>query len=276
MTQPPQIFDRKSLLLHRDRAARSPVTVVHEQAAFEVSERLNEVNRTFTAPVIVGPMAELWTRLCGMPNAIGIADDETLALMPAAHDLAIHALTLHHANDPVGQLIQLRRALRPDGLMIACLFGGTTLTELRAVLAEAEASLRGGLSPRVAPMGDMRDLGGLLQRAGFVLPVADTVRLTLAYRDLGALAADLRGMGESNCLMGRDRCFTRRDLFARAEDLYRTHHSDAEGRLLASFELVYLTGWAPGPNQPRPLQPGSATARLSDALGATERPLKGD
>lgn len=275
MNQPPQLFDRKALLLHRARAAKVPETVLHEQATLEVSERLNEVNRRFTMPAIVGPMAAFWAEQLGL-EAILAEDDEVLTLAPETHDLAIHALSLHHANDPVGQLIQLRRALKPDGLMIAVMFGGGTLQELRSSLAEAEVALHGGLSPRVTPMGDLRDLGALLQRAGFALPVADTVPLTLAYRDLPALARDLRGMGETNCQAARLRRGADRALFAKTEDIYREHHSDAEGRLLARFEMIFLTGWSPGPDQPQPLRPGSATAKLADALGATEHRVRDD
>lgn len=276
MTQPPDLFDRKALHLHRARAAKAPVTVLQDEAMQEVSERLSEVNRQFTSPVVIGPTAPIWAEHLQFDTCLCLADDDVLDLKAGAHDLAIHALSLHHMNDPVGQLIQLRRAMRPDGLMLALLYGGGTLQELRSALAEAEVALHGGLSPRVTPMGDLRDLGALLQRAGFALPVADTVPLRLAYPDLATLVRDLRGMGETNCQAARLRSGADRNLFAMAEDIYRRNFADAEGRLLATFELVVLTGWAPASDQPQPLRPGSATARLADALGATEHRMRDD
>ena len=189
-----------------------------------------------------------------------------LGLTPGGHDLVIHALSLHWANDPVGQLVQCRHALRPDGLLIAVLFGGQTLHELRSVLAEAETRVTGGLSPRVAPMGEIRDLGGLLQRAGFALPVADATTLTVSYAGLPDLTQDLRGMGEGNALAARLRRPTRPGIFAKAEKIYRTAFGTPDGRIPATFDIVTLTGWAPAPDQPKPLRPGSATHRLGDVL----------
>lgn len=237
----------------------------------EVQERLQEVNKSFTAPAIVTPYAGIWQG--AFEDAVIVPDDEVLALRPGAHDLVIHGLGLHWANDPVGQLVQLRRALRPDGLCIAALFAGQTLAELRAVLAEAEARISGGLSPRIAPMGEVRDLGALLQRAGFALPVADAVRTEACYRDILHLARDLRAMGEGNALAARDRRIPPRALFAEAGALYAAHHGDGSGRITATFEIVYLTGWAPHESQQKPLRPGSAAARLADALGTDETPL---
>ncbi|MEM6944944.1 MAG: SAM-dependent methyltransferase, partial [Pseudomonadota bacterium] len=179
---------------------------------------------------------------------------------------------LHWLEDPVGHLVQLRLALRPDGLLIAVAGGGETLAGLRAALATAEAEISGGLRPRVAPMGEIRDLGSLLQRAGLVMPVADSERLTLTYADAWALMRDLRVMGETNVLEARPRSFSRRAIFERAAELYAETHGLADGRVRAEIELVYLTGWSPGPEQPQPLRPGSARMRLADALGTEERP----
>ena len=200
------------------------------------------------------------------PDATLVQDDEVLALQPGVHDLVIHALSLHWANDPVGQLVQCRHALRPDGLLIAVLFGGQTLHELRAALAEAEARVTGGLSPRVAPMGEIRDLGSLLQRAGLALPVADAMPLTVSYAGLTALMHDLRAMGEANALAARLRRPTRAGVFAKAETIYRTAFGTPAGRIPATFDIVTLTGWAPAPDQQKPLRPGSATHRLADVL----------
>lgn len=261
---PPLLTDRATLALHR---ARATALFLQEEAALEVQERLIEVNRTFTAPVVVTGFPSLW------PDFRSIADDETLNLQEAAQDLVIHAMALHWANDPVGQLVQCRRALRPDGLFMGLMFGGQTLHELRACLAEAEAEVAGGLSPRVLPMGEIRDLGALLSRAGFALPVADSFTKTVLYRDAFHLMRDLRAMGEGNALAARLRRPTRRDIFFRAAALYHDRFADAEGRIPATFEIICLTGWAPHDSQQKPLRPGSAAARLADALNAAERPL---
>ena len=273
MSVPPLLTDRDALARNRARARRQGAALfLHEDAAAEIDERLAEVNRRFTVPAVVTGFPEPWLKI--LPGARIVGDDETLVLEEGAHDLVIHALALHWANDPVGQLIQCRRALRPDGLFLGVLFGGRTLSELRAALAEAESRLTGGLSARVLPMADIRDLGALLQRAGFALPVADGLRRRLTYRDAFHLAADLRAMGEGNALMGRLRHFTRPSLFTRAEALYRAHFSDPDGRVRATFDLIFLLGWAPDPSQPKPLRPGSAQSRLAAALGTTELPLK--
>lgn len=268
MPSPPALFDADLLARRRARAARlGPVDVLQEAVAADVEERLAEVNRTFTAPAVIGPRAALWTRLLGLPGARAVDDSDRLDLAPGAHDLVVHALALHWANDPVGQLVQARRALRPDGLFLGALYGGETLTELRTALAEAEVEVLGGLSPRVAPMGEIRDLGGLLQRAGFALPVADSRRYDVSYSDALALMRDLRAMGETNVLHGRLRRPTPRALIARAAAAYAARFGRPGGRVGATFEVIFLTGWAPAPDQPQPLRPGSATTRLSDALG---------
>lgn len=261
MQTPPPLTDRPALLRNRKRFA---VTFLHDAVADEIKERLAEVNRTFTSPAIVSGLPEYWHG--HWPDAVIMPDDEVLGLAAGAHDLVIHALSLHWANDPVGQLVQCRHALRPDGLLIAVLFGGQTLHELRSALAEAETLVTGGLSPRVAPMGEIRDLGGLLQRAGFALPVADATPLTVSYAGLPDLMQDLRGMGEGNAQAKRLRKPTRGAVFSKADDIYRSAFGTADGRIPATFDIVTLTGWAPAPDQPKPLRPGSATHRLGDVL----------
>ncbi|RYG91357.1 SAM-dependent methyltransferase [Loktanella sp. IMCC34160] len=271
MTTPPLLTDRTALSRNRTRSGRDPVTFLHDALIDEVKERLELVNKSFTKVAIVTGMPGPWQ--AAFPDARIIADDDILALDPGTHDLVIHALALHWANDPVGQLVQCRHALEPDGLMIAALFGGQTLHELRAALAEAESRATGGLSPRIAPMGEIRDLGGLLQRAGFALPVADALPYDVTYASALHLMRDLRGMGETNALAGRLRSPTRRAVMFGAVETYARHFGTDDGRVPATFEVVVLTGWAPDPSQQKPLRPGSAAQRLADALGATETPL---
>lgn len=270
MLNPQILTDRAALIRNRIRAARAPVLFLQDDAADEIQERLLEVNRSFTSPAIVTAFPELWQ--ARMPGACIVADNEVLDLKPGMHDLVIHVLCLHWANDLVGQLVQSRRALRPDGLFLGVLFGGQTLAELRSCLAEAEVSVSGGLSPRVLPMSEIRDLGGLLQRAGFALPVADSVRRSATYRDAFHLMGDLRSMGEGNALAERLRTPTHRKVFAEAARIYADGFSDPDGRVRAEFEMIFLTGWAPHGSQPKPLRPGSAMRRLSDALGTTDAP----
>ena len=267
MQTPPILTDRKALTAHR---ARAHDFFLHQDAVTEVQDRLIEVNRTFTAPAVVTPFAQIWQD--ALPGAVVVADDDLLALEPGAHDLVVHALALHWANDPVGQLVQCRRALRPDGLCLVLMFGGQTLAELRASLAQAESELTGGLSPRVLPMGEIRDLGALLQRAGFALPVADGYSRKLMYRDAVHLMRDLRAMGETNALEARLRRPTARAVLLRAAQIYAETY--AEGDLIpATFETVALTGWVAHDSQQKPLRPGSAVARLADALNTAEMSL---
>mgnify|MGYP002622950214 FL=1 len=272
MPHPPDLTDRKALLRNRARAAAraQPALFLHQEAALEIQERLTDVNRRFTAPAIVTGWPQFWRDR--IPGAEVVEDAETLGLRAGAHDLVIHAMALHWANDPVGQLIQARRALKPDGLFLAALFGGRPLPELRASLAEAEAALTGGLSPRVAPMGEIRALGALLQRAGFALPVADNVTRTVSYAGILHLMRDLRAMGEANALSGRSRRPTPRALIEDAARRYAQAHAGPDGRIPATFEIICLTGWAPDASQPQPLRPGSATARLADVLGTADTP----
>jgi SAM-dependent methyltransferase len=275
MSRPPDLTDRTALARHRARslshADHDAAMFLHRIARTDLEERLNEVNRPFTAPAVVTGFPAVWAAFPG--EAKVVPDADLLDLKPQAHDLVIHAMGLHWANDPVGQLVQCRRALRPDGLCIAVFPGGDTLHELRASLAEAESQVSGGLSPRVLPMGEIRDLGVLMQRAGFALPVADSMTQVVQYRSLQRLFSDLRGMGETNALAARSRRFTPRALIAATEAIYRTSFTTPEGHLRATFSLQFLTGWAPHESQQIPLQPGSAKARLADALGVPETRL---
>ncbi|MFD2738376.1 methyltransferase domain-containing protein [Sulfitobacter aestuarii] len=271
MTSQPLLTDRAALARHRSRAEDTGM-FLHRTAMDEVQDRLELVNKSFTAPVVITGFPGIWSGIC--PSARVVSDTETLALEQGAHDLAIHAMALHWANDPVGQLIQCRRALRADGLFLCAAFGGQTLHELRACLAQAEAEIVGGLSPRIAPMAELRDLGGLLQRAGYALPVADVVPLHVEYADAWALMRDLRQMGEGNALQGRLRHPTRRSVLAKAAALYQQHFGTQTGRITATFELVFLTGWAPDESQQKPLRPGSAQQRLADALRTDETKLR--
>ncbi|MCX8509677.1 MAG: SAM-dependent methyltransferase [Rhodobacteraceae bacterium] len=268
MQELPKLTDRRTLTLNRARARRIGLApFLHEEAMAEIKERLALVNRRFTKPAVVTAFPELWAEL--LPKARMVADEDTLALDTQAHDLVIHAMCLHWANDPVGQIIQCARALQPDGLFLAALPGGRSLQELRASLAEAESRLRGSLSLRVLPMGEIRDLGGLLGRAGLALPVADSLLLPASYRNLAHLAQDLRAMGEGNALAARRRTPAPRAVFDLASRIYAESYPAEGGRISASYELIFLTGWTPHPSQQKPLRPGSALTRLADALNAS-------
>lgn len=259
----PILTDRPALIRNRNRAT---ALFLQDMLVTEVQERLTEVNRTFRSPAVVTGFPRLW------PGMVTVSDDEVLALGVQVHDLVIHALSLHWANDPVGQLVQCRRALQPDGWFVAALFGGQTLHELRACLAQAESDVTGGISPRVLPMAEIRDLGALLQRAGYALPVADSFSTTVRYGDAYHLMRDLRAMGEGNALADRLRHPTRRAVFDRAAALYQQMQGQ-DGRIPATFEIIMLTGWAPHDSQPKPLRPGAAAHRLSEALQAAELKL---
>lgn len=277
MNQPPILTDREALARHRARARALPghdeALFLHRLAFDDLQERLAEVNRRFTDVAVVTGFPDLFL---DWPDATVVPDTDLIALDQGAHDLVVHFMSLHWSNDPVGQLVQCRRALKPDGLCLVVLPGGRTLQELRASLAEAEAAVTGGLSPRVLPMGEIRDLGALMQRAGFALPVADSIAQTIEYRSFAALLADLRAAGETNALSARLRRFTRRSILVDAARIYASSYSTPEGRLTATAELVVLTGWAPHESQQQPLRPGSARARLADALGVPEKPLPKD
>ncbi|WP_424943538.1 SAM-dependent methyltransferase [Aliiroseovarius crassostreae] len=267
---PPKLTDTDQLAQARARA-RPDGMFLQDLAVDEIHDRLNMVNRRFTSPAIVTGFPEVWG--AAFPNAKIVPDSDALSLGREAHDLVIHAMGLHWANDPVGQLVQCRLALKPDGLLLGICFGGQTLAELRAVLAETETEMRGGLSPRVAPMGEIRDLGALLQRAGFALPVADSMARDVTYGDIYALMRDLRLMGERNALASRNPTPMPRSFFDQANARYKQHFPAEQGRISASFELITLTGWAPDDSQPKPLRPGSAAARLADVLNTSETKL---
>jgi len=271
MSKPAELTDRNALEMHRMRALSAPAFFLLEDTADEIQERLNEVNRVFKTQAVVAAFPNYWAT--HFPTAKVVPDEDLLDFEPEAHDLVVDGLSLHWSNDPVGQLIQIRRALRPDGLFLGAMFGGQTLHELRSCLAEAEIILTGGLSPRIAPMGEIRDLGALLQRAGFALPVADTSVKTVSYRSAFHLMKDLRAMGETNALAQRHKAIPPKALFAEAAKIYAQKYRTADGRIPATFEIVYLTGWAPDESQQKPLRPGSAKARLADALGTTETPI---
>lgn len=269
----PLLTDRKALDAHRRRALAlpDPALFLQEAVVGDVQERLGAVNRTFTDVAVVSGFPGLWQ--AALPQARLIADTAVLDLEEASQDLIIHAMCLHWADDPVGQLVQCRRALRPDGLLLCLFFGGQTLQELRAALAEAESVVMGGLSPRVLPMAEIREAGALLHRAGFALPVADSDTQTVSYRDAFHLMADLRAMGEGNSLAARLRRPSPRRLFLRAAQIYAANFATGDGRVSATFETICLTGWAPHEGQQKPLRPGSAAQRLADALNVTERRL---
>ncbi|WP_341367719.1 methyltransferase domain-containing protein [Yoonia sp. BS5-3] len=266
----PQLTDRIALQRNRARAERNAL-FLHETVADELQERLIEVNRTFQSIAIVTGFPDFWAEK--YPDATIVPDDETLALEPGQHDLVLHTLCLHWANDPVGQLVQARHALKPDGLLLCTFFGGQTLHELRSALAEAEVAISGGLSPRIAPMGEIRDVGGLLQRAGYALPVADSTPLTASYANAFHLMHDLRKMGENNALDDRIKHATARNMLTEAACIYAANFRNDDGRVNATFEIITLTGWAPSENQPQALRPGSATTRLADALNTSETRL---
>lgn len=262
----PILTDRTALTRNRGRATPDAM-FLHDAVAAELHERLVEVNKTFNSVAIVTGAPDFWAK--HYPDATIVPDNDTLGLAPQSHDLILHVMCLHWANDPVGQLVQCRHALQPDGLLLCASLGGQTLHELRASLAQAESSITGGLSPRVAPMGEIRDLGALLQRAGFALPVADGTPLTALYNDALHLMHDLRAMGETNALAGRLKHPTRKSVLTQACEIYATSFAH-DDKVQATFELIMLTGWAPADTQPQPLRPGSAKSRLADALNTKE------
>ncbi len=294
MATGPVVFDRRLVRARRDRAAPR----FHERdflvraAAARLADRLLDLDREFAVALDLGchagAMAEAWPEGRARPflvqadlspamarraarNGPALAcDEEALPFADGALDAVLSCLSLHWVNDLPGALAQIRRALKPDGLFMASMAGGGTLAELRAVLAEAEMEVAGGASPRVSPFADLPDLGGLLQRAGFALPVVDSDTIDVTYADLFALMADLRGMAEANATVERRRRPTRREVFPRAAELYRARHGAEDGRVPATFRILTMTGWAPAPSQQKPLRPGAARTRLAAALGAEE------
>ena len=269
----PQIFDARLRALHQIRAARLPGDRFLVQEAVEgVRDRLLPVNRSFPAALSLDENAVTVLQGAGTAWQLARFDINEQLAAEGGVNLAVSILGLHALNDLPGALVQIRRALKPDGLFLAAVFGGATLFELRDSFAAGEAATTGGISPRVAPMADVRDLGGLLQRAGFAMPVADLERTTVRYRDFFDLIRDLRAMGETGALAGQLGRL-RRDTLAAALAHYQENHADPDGRLRATFDIIYLTGWAPDESQPKPLKPGSAKMRLADALGVKEEKL---
>jgi SAM-dependent methyltransferase len=297
----PVIFDRSLLRARLRRAvALGPADFLLARVAEDLAERFASVLRQFDIAVDLGTPGDYLRRALAasgkvetliavgplaadfsLPRApppgevntnIVTADEEALPFRDASLDLVVSALALHFVNDLPGALIQIRRALKPDGLFLAALLGGDTLTELRQAFAEAETEVEGGVSPRVAPFPDLRDLGALLQRAGFALPVTDVERLTVRYATVFSLMHDLRRMGATNVLTERRRVPLKRKTLMRMAEIYAKRFADPDGRLRATFEIIWLSGWAPDASQQKPLAPGSAKMRLADALKTKEIP----
>ncbi len=289
------VFDRRAVRRHRDRAAAGfhGHDFLFREVAERLADRLDDVRRRFPRALDLGGHGGVLRRALGgrggietlvetdlspamaaraaTPLALG-ADEEALPFADGAFDLVLSCLSLHWVNDLPGTLVQLRRTLKPDGLLLCALAGGDTLHELRRAFLEAESDIEGGAGPHVAPFADLRDMGGLLQRSGFALPVVDSDTITVTYADAMALMHDLRGMGEANSVRARRPGLARRaTMFATAER-YSELYADKEGRIPATFQILTLTAWAPDGAQPKPLRPGGADARLADALGSTEIP----
>jgi SAM-dependent methyltransferase len=302
MSTPPLIFNRalRRRRLHRGAGRSDAANFLLDRAAEDAVERLSTILREFPLAVDLNANASAFaTALAADPIAAArvgllieaapceaaassgapalrlVADDERLPFAAESLNLIVSLLSLHWTNDLVGALIQIRRALKPDGLFLGAFLGGATLTELRQALLAAEVEVTGGAGPRVSPFADGLDAAGLLQRAGFALPVADVDRLTVLYHHPLKLMADLRAMGETNVLTDRPRRPLSRAVLARMCDIYAERFGRPDGRIPATFEIVSLTGWAPHASQPRPLKPGSAKMRLADALGVTEHRLSG-
>jgi len=264
----PVLFDRALLAMRQDRARKQgAVTFLFDRVAEDFSDRLAAVKREFS------DVADLWTpgELPLPPRASVMrvpldSDSEVLPLQPESLDLVASALALQFVNDLPGVLAQIRRALKPDGLLLAAMIGGDTLTELRQSFAAAEAECEGGVSPRVAPFADLRDIGQLLQRAGLALPVTDVDRVVVRYDNAFALMHDLRRMGATNILFERRRAPTRGATMLRMAQIYAERFSDPDGRIRATFDIVWLSAWAPHESQQKPLRPGSAKASLEDAV----------
>ena len=270
-TTAPILFDRALLRKRQDRAMRlGPATFLLDRVTEDMEDRLAAVRRDFS------DAADIWTpgeslrtpRAEGFNSIARIDPDATEALpfSPESLDLVVSALAFQFVNDLPGVLAQIRRALRPDGLLLAAMVGGDSLTELRQAFAEAEAECEGGVSPRVAPLADLRDVGALLQRAGFALSVTDVDSLVVRYDNAFALMADLRRMGATNVMIERRRTPTRIATMMRMSEIYARRFSDPDGRIRATFDVIWLSGWAPHESQPKPLRPGSAKASLEAAV----------
>ena len=290
MTDAIEVFDRRAVRLHRDRAAArfQEHDFLKREVADRLVERLADITRSFPRVLDLGCHDGTLGRLlrgvetlvqCDLSPAMLVradglrlaADEERLPFAPDSFDAVLSVLSLHWVNDLPGALIQIRECLKPDGLFLAALLGHGTLMELRQAWSEAELEREGGVSPRVSPFAELRDAAGLLQRAGFALPVADAETVRVTYGDPFRLMAELRGMGESNAVAERRKRPTRRATLMAAVEAY-ARAAQADGRLPASFEVIWLTAWKPHASQPKPLRPGSAAARLADALGTVERP----
>ena len=269
----PKLFDHAALRAHLARARQlGAETFLLDTVRDDLAERLGAVLRDFNHAVDVGTsppgLRDVLAKRAGRVDLVDLfaSDDEDLRLAPQSIDLAVSALVLQFANDLPGVFAQVRRALRPDGLFLAAMIGGDTLTELRQAFAAAESERDGGISPRVAPAIDVRDLGALLQRVGFALPVTDSDRLTVRYDNAFALMRDLRRMGATNALVERRRVPLRRATLLRMAEIYAERFSDPDGRIRATFDILWLSGWAPHESQQKPLRPGSAQASLADAV----------
>ncbi len=289
MTDSMMVFDRRAVRAHRDRAAATIARYdfLLQEVAGRLIERLEDVKRDFSValdlgchtgglrPALratgkVGSLVSCDFSPAMVSRAAGprvAADEEALPFKGGSFDLVISLLSLHWVNDLPGTLLQIRSALKPDGLFLGAMLGGQTLKELRHALAEAEIAGEGGLSPRVSPFADVRDAGDLLQRAGFALPVIDAEILTVVYPDPLKLMSDLRGMGETNATIERRKSFTRRATLLDGLARYRNAFGNEDGTVPATFQVVYLSGWSPHESQPKPLRRGSARNRLADALG---------
>lgn len=270
------VFDRLQIKQQRERAAHHKESFfLFDWAMDQIMDRLAVVTRPFDKRLQIGARGKKMDGAIIMDMAAGhnaslIADEEFLPFGPNTFDLAISALSLQTVNDLPGALLQIRKCLKPDGLFLAAILGGESLHELRDCLARAEMEITGGMSPRIAPFADKPQMGALLQRAGFSLPVVDSDIVTVTYECIFSLMKDLRQMGEGNAIAERMKKISRRDLFVRAGELYKENHAEADGRIRASFEIIFLHGWAPAESQQKPLRPGSATTRLADALGTAE------
>ncbi|HLI99195.1 MAG TPA: methyltransferase domain-containing protein [Bradyrhizobium sp.] len=275
----PVLFDRALLRVRQNRARRlKPATFLLDRIAEDMAERLGAVRREFKSAADVGtPGDQLRNALAGRFDQwahvdLPIAESEPLPFEAESLDLAVSALAFQFVNDLPGMLTQIRRALRPDGLLLAAMIGGDTLTELRQSFAAAEAELEGGASPRVVPFADLRDIGALLQRAGLALPVTDVERIMVRYDSAFALMDDLRRMGATNVLVERRRLFTRRATMLRMAEIYGERFADPDGRIRATFDVIWLSGWAPHESQQKPLQPGSAKVSLEQAVKGKTKP----
>jgi SAM-dependent methyltransferase len=271
-TAAPHLFDRALLRVRQNRArCAKPATFLLDRVAEDMEERLHAVTRHFAdaadiwtpGEILRKPMRDRFKSFASIDLDV---ESEALPLKPESLDLVVSALAFQFVNDLPGVLTQIRRALRPDGLLLAAMIGGDTLTELRQSFAAAEAELESGVSPRVAPFADLRDVGALLQRAGFALPVTDVDRIVVRYDSAFALMQDLRAMGATNILAERRRSPTRRATMLRMAQLYGERFADPDGRIRATFDVIWLSGWAPHASQQQPLLPGSAKASLAEAV----------